>query len=332
MNQYFVTGGTGFIGSKLVAHLLENGEHVTALVREESAAGWSLQHDNLKMAYGDLSDMHRLARAMEGCRFVFHVAGLARPWAPSDSLFFKINTEGTQNILEAARMTGVQRVVFTSTGGVFSPGGSQPADEDTPRSVPFFNAYEQSKAEAEDLVRAYVEDGNEAVIVNPTRVFGPGKFSTSNAVTKMIRKYVFGSWRFMIGDGQSVGNYTFVDDVVQGHLLALQHGQPGHRYILGGTNLSYAALFDVLARISGVHRKMIGIPMWLALGIGQFEQWKADSFGVPPLITPDWLKKYNYDWALSSEKAREEIGYSITPVEDALLQTIHWLEKAGNLR
>lgn len=330
MSKYFVTGGTGFIGNRIIQKLLEEGAQVTALIRRQSSSRLSIDHPNLQITTGDLSDSGRLAQAMEGCDFVFHVAGLARPWAPSESMFYKVNVDGTKNILSAARLTGIKKVIFTSTGGVFSPATDVPAHEDTPRDIPFFNAYEKSKAEAEQLVRAHVQEGQNAAIVNPTRVFGPGKISESNAVTKLIEKYVFGSWRYVIGDGQSIGNYTFIEDVVNGHLLAMEQGRPGERYILGGHNLSYTGFFEALAAVSGIDRKIMGIPMWLALTMGQFEQWKADSFGKPPIITPDWLKKYNYDWTLSSQKAVQELGYHITPLEEAFRKTIDWLaEKKG---
>lgn len=322
--KYFITGGTGFIGDHLIHELLARGEEMVVLVRPSSKHKMYIKHPKLKHHFGDILDYKSLKKGMQGCDYVFHMAALASVWAPSEEIFDKLNIRGTENVLRAALSGGIKRTVFTSTAGVMSP-SSDSSNEETPRKVSFFNPYERTKHEAELLVKEYINKGLDAVIVNPTRVFGPGK-SESNAVKELIRRYVFGAWRLIPGDGKSIGNYVFVEDVVQGHLQALEKGVKGERYILGGYNLSFNEFFKNLSEVTGIRRKMMHVPLPLIMAYGYLQLFMANVLGIKPLITPQWATKYNYNWALSSEKARKELGYQITPFKVAVEKTIEGIE------
>ena len=214
----FITGATGFIGNRLAHRLADSGCQVVALARTPKKAA-SLQHPNIQVIIGSLEDEQALQKGMENADFVYHLAAHASLWAPDDA-FERINIEGTINVLNAALQQGIKRVVVTSTAGVIGPALDGPVTEETKRVVDFFNDYERTKYEAELIVKEYVaQEGLDAVMVNPTRVYGPGQLNESNAVTKLIKQYAEGRWRFLPGDGTTIGNYVFIDDVVQGHIL-----------------------------------------------------------------------------------------------------------------
>jgi nucleoside-diphosphate-sugar epimerase len=324
--RIFITGGTGFIGGRLVHHLAEEGHEVVALVRSEAKAN-TLQHNNISTIIGDLNDVDALKKGMDGAREVYHLAAFASVWAKGNT-FERVNVEGTINILDAARKTGVEKLVVTSTAGVIGPAIDGPVHEETPRQVDFFTDYERTKYESELIIKEYAAEGLHAVIVNPTRVYGPGPLNVSNSVTKLIKQYAEGSWKFMPGNGQSIGNYVFVEDVVRGHVLAMEKGQSGERYLLGGQDASYNELFDTIGAVHGQKHKLYNIPLGLMLGFGKIQLFLAENFGRTPMITPGWVKKYLYQWQVSSAKAQKQLGYEITPLEKGIKKTLDWLHGA----
>ncbi len=190
----------------------------------------------------------------------------------------------------------------------------------------YLTEYEITKQQAEQLCIEYAKEGLHIVIVNPSRVYGPGFLNKSNSVTILIKKYIEGKWRIIPGDGSQIGNYVFIDDVVSGHILAMEKGRSGERYILGGTNVSYNELFDLLAIVWGKKFKMFHLPMSIMMVVAKFELFMAESFGKKPLITPPWVKRYQQNRPLSVEKAKKEIQYLNTPLETGIKKTISWLK------
>lgn len=329
--KIFITGGTGFIGLELIKRLVEEDHEIHALYRSENkvqAIPDFPGKEQIHFFKGELDDLDAIKQAMEGCDEAYHIAALARAWSENQDDFYNINVKGTQLVGQAARETGLKKLVFTSTGGTLASGEIEaPADENTPRKTDFFNLYEQTKYVAEQEIRKYATDQLSVVIVNPTRVYGPGHLSISNAATKLIELYMNGKWRLMLGKGESVGNFTYVRDVVEGHIKAMEHGKTGNQYILGGENLSLKDYFRKVAEQSGKHFKMIKIPMSLALGFAKLQKAKADIFKTPPMITDEWVKKYYQNWACTSEKAKNELGYEITPADQAINETIEWIDQ-----
>jgi farnesol dehydrogenase len=281
---------------------------------------------------GDIDAVNVIEAAARGCDTVFHMAAFAKPWSKDKSLPYRVNVTGTENVLRAAARAGVRRFVFTSSAAVIGPSpGVNPIDEDFPRTVPFFNEYEENKAVAEGIVRSFNRDGMECVIVNPPRVYGPGPVNESNAVTKMIRLYALGKWRIIPGDGTCVGNYVLVDDVVRGHILAAQKGKAGHRYILGGENLTFDRFFEVLAELTGRHRRMVRLPVGLMMAGAKLMEWQASVTGIPPMITAPWVKKYLNHWSLSNRNAMEDLGYNPASFKEGAGITLRWLMENGML-
>jgi farnesol dehydrogenase len=332
--KYFITGVSGFIGSNLARELSMDGHTVNAIVRSPLNGG--LQDlPGIHLVHGDLFDKEVLLKAMEGCDVVFHLAALAKAWVKDPKDFYRINVEGAENVFQAARLSGVKKVVFTSTAGTMAPSPDyEPTDESTQRSLPYFNEYEVTKARAEELARDFSRHGLAVVIVNPTRVYGPGPLNASNSVTKMIDGYRKGKWRIIPGNGKKIGNYVYIDDVVHGHLLAAQNGKAGERYILGGENLTFDEFFSRLGYLTGRSHKMFHFPLSLMAASAKFMELQNLLTGIPPLITEGWVKKFLSHWSLSSDKARNELGYRITPFESGVSSTIEWLEReevAGEL-
>lgn len=321
--RIFITGGTGFIGQKLARSLADEGNEVIALVRSKNKAK-DLEHDRIYHVQGDLFSNEALEEGMEGCDEVYHLAAFASVWA-KDNTFERINIDGTLNILNIAKKQGVKKTLVTSTAGVIGPAIDGPVHENTPRKVDFFTPYESSKYESELKIQEHVKNGQHVVIVNPTRVFGPGPLNVSNSVTKLIKQYIDGKWKFIPGDGMSTGNYVYVDDVIKGHKLAMEHGKAGERYLLGGEDATYHELFDTIAEIGGQKYKLYKIPLNLLLTFGKLQLFMAESFGRQPMITPGWVRKYLYEWRVSSEKAKNDLGYQVTPLKEGIQETVNWL-------
>jgi farnesol dehydrogenase len=329
----FLTGANGFIGLKLAERLTAEGHRISCLVRSpEKFSSLSLLAGATAVT-GDLDDISALQEGVTGCETVFHLAAYAKPWSQDKSIPYRVNVTGTENLLKASLSAGVKRFVFVSSAAVIGPSpGVEPIDEDFPRTVPWFNEYEETKAVAEELVRSHNMEGLETVIVNPPRVYGPGPVNESNALTKMMKLYSRGRWRILPGDGSCVGSYVLVDDVVNGIILAAKHGRPGERYALGGENLTFNQFFDTLAEVTGKSRLLIPFPIWLMSAIARVMEWQAPLTGLPPLLTAAWVKKYLNHWSLSSARAERELCYRITRFRAGGALTLVWLREGGEVR
>ncbi|MCB0520877.1 MAG: SDR family oxidoreductase [Lewinellaceae bacterium] len=325
--KYLLTGATGFIGVELAKQLAQDGHTVHALFRNETKTARLKSFENVRLFKGDILDTDSLSGALKGCDGVFHTAAFAKPWDKDSQTFYKHNVQGSLNVFEAARKAGVKRIVFTSTAGVISPSNGVASNENTPRKLDYFTHYERSKAQAEEEVAKLVKDGLAIITVNPTRVYGPGQLAQSNGVTKMIKLYLQGKFKILPGNGKSVGNYAFIDDVVQGHIKAMQKGKPGERYILGGENISFADFFDLLSDLTGKSSKLYKMPIPVMRVAAKAMEIRANLTGSPPLLTPPWVERYMYNWELSSEKAIRQLDYHITPIEEGLSTTIDWIFK-----
>lgn len=330
--KVFVTGGTGFIGARLTEKLIESDHEVTLLARNPSMVPYA-GNEKVTILKGDLSDRDLLIKGMKSCDWVFHMAAYAKPSYKDPSVVTGINVDGTVNVFEAALESGVRKVVFTSTAGTMSYShDGMPVDEETNKNPELHTLYEKTKAEAEKIAVDYTAKGLDVVIVNPTRVYGPGRLSESNSVTRIIKLYMSGLWRINPGDGSSTGNYVYVDDVAEGHILAARHGRGGERYILGGENHSFSRLFDTIGTAAGKKRILVKLPAGLMKAIVKIITFFSGIFRISPPITRDFLDKYLRDWIMSSDKAVRELGYRITPLSEGVSKTIEWLKTISDGR
>ncbi len=323
-----VTGGLGFVGSKIVESLIARGEELRVLSLPMLSADKG-HCGTCETILGDIRDASVVRRAVKGCDRIYHLAGYARNWSSDPAAFFAVNVEGTDTILRAAAECDVREVVYTSSNLALGPSNGRQVDESHPRTADFFTEYERSKFVAENLVRAYVRKGLHVVIVNPTRIYGPGPLDESNSVTKMIAWYLQGKWRFVLGDGTAVGNYVLVDDVVRGHLLAMDRGRSGENYILGGQDASFTDFFAILARISNVRHRLVHLRSSLALCFANIEKARASISRHYPLITPGWTRTFLTNWENSCAKARQELGYRPASLEAGMKLTVRWLQQYG---
>ena len=324
--KYFVTGATGFIGTNLSIKLANEGHQVNALVRNKEKAK-PLDHPNINLFHGDIHRAEVIEDALRGVHGIFHLSAFAKPWAKDSGIYNRVNAEATKTLFQIAQKTRVSKIVFTSTAGTYGPSDENPVDEETVRKTDFFNEYESTKFIAEKITKDFVLKGMDIVIVHPTRVYGPGLLSKSNAVTFMIKQYISGVWRIIPGNGEKIGNYVFIDDVVNGHILAMQKGQSGEQYLIGGENASYEDFFKLLQTISKKNYNLIKIPVTLLIAFAAFQKTLAKAIGRAPLLPPKWVKKYLYDWSVNSDKAVKELGYTITPLKEGIKNTIEWLKQ-----
>lgn len=246
--KILVTGATGFVGSAVVRRLLRGDHDVRVLVRPTSDRR-NLLGLNLQVVEGDLTQASSLLRACDDCEALFHVAADYRLWAPIPTQLYQTNVEGTRALLQAARSAGVPQIVYTSSVATLGiPGDGQSGDENTPVALDdMIGHYKRSKFLAEALVREFAAEGLPVVIVNPSTPIGPHDVKPT-PTGRIVRDAIAGRLPAYVDTGL---NIVHVDDVAEGHWLALQHGVSGERYILGGQNLSLRDVLFQIAKIAG---------------------------------------------------------------------------------
>ncbi|HHG84844.1 MAG TPA: NAD-dependent epimerase/dehydratase family protein [Bacteroidetes bacterium] len=325
--QIVITGANGFLGGRLAQKLADQGHEVSAMVRTLRDYD-NLRHPKIKQIQGDILQPDRLEAAFEGAKQVYHLAALANDWAPDPRDFYQVNVQGTVNVLEAAAKMGIQKTVVTSTAGTLGPpdpGQVHPIDENHIRLVDFFTEYESSKSIAEERIQHYVRNGLNIVMVNPTRVFGPGKLDRKNGYVLVMDRYLNKAFAVAPGVRDVVGNYVHVDDVVQGHILAMEKGRTGEKYLLGGSNVTFSDLFASLDKLSHKKGRALRIPFGVIFMLAGFQEWRARWFRKAPMVTKGWFRKAAYDWPISSEKAHRELGYTPLEFDEAVKKTVDWL-------
>ena len=325
----FVTGATGYIGQQLVFKLAQDGHIIHALVRNLERAKKILNHPRIRLFEGDILNEASLLNAMQSCRQVYHLAALASVWHKNPKAFYQINVDGLRNVLDCCIRLKIFDVLFTSTAGVVGHSADgQAVCEFTNPNPQLETLYEKSKVAAEQLLIQYCQKGIRGIIVNPSRVFGPGLLTESNGFTRLLKMYVDGCWKIKPGNGESIGNYVFIDDTIQGIIKAMEKAKPGERYLLGGINTTYTDFFRLVDELTGQQRKLYKIPLKMMLMLAQGQLLMAEWFGTQPLITPPFVRKYNKHWIVNSGKAEQELGYTITPLHVGIQKTLDWLQNA----
>jgi nucleoside-diphosphate-sugar epimerase len=323
--KIFMTGTTGYIGNQLALKLANSNNIIHALVRNPGGAD-GLNHPGIKLFKGDITDINSIKEAMDGCEQVFHLAAFARLWAKPSDIFFKINVEGTKNILEAAVEKNISRLVYTSSTAVFGASLNQPLSENDPRTIGFNSDYDLSKCMAEKLILDYAAKGLHALIVNPSRVYGPGNETYSNPFTRILKALIKGKPIIVPKCPDVIANYCYVHDIVEGHILAMKYGKAGERYILGGENISYQQLFRVIREIVP-GRTAIPIPKILLKAAGVMQLLKFYLLKKQPAFTPSAIDRYFANTAFSCEKAIRELNYEITPFQKGMTDTIQQIKQ-----
>jgi len=322
--KILITGASGYIGSKLSIILADRGHSVHAVVRSGDSQT-RLMHPNIRVFTGDVLDKKSLQVAMEGCEQVYHVAGKAGMWARKTSVFYDVNVEGTRNVLDAALALGVKKMVYTSTCGVIGPSIDQPMEEKDSRNVEFVFDYDISKKMAEDLVAQYVRKGLEVVIVSPAKVYGPGHISHSLMMNAVIHKFLKNRITFIPAPGTFKVSFAFIDDIVKGHILAMEKGKSGERYILGGPNVSYYEFFNRLRMLASFKGFIVKLPKMIIQFLARIQELNHKLWNTNVLFTLKSVDQLFCNNTYSSDKAARELGYTITPLDEALQKTIQYL-------
>jgi dihydroflavonol-4-reductase len=325
-----LTGATGFVGSAVARVLAARGHRLRLLVRPTSDRR-NLADVDAELALGDLTDPASLTRAAAGCRYVFNVAADYRFWVPDPDAMLRANVEGTLAVMRAAQAAGVERIVHCSS--VAALGWTQdgaPADETTQTNeADFIGTYKRSKFLAEravmDLVR---QEGLPAVVVNPSAPVGPRDIKPT-PTGKMIRDAAAGRVPAYIDTGL---NMVHVDDVAEGHALALERGRIGERYVLGGENLLLKDILALVAEVVGRRPPRIEVPEALVWPAAWFMEGLARLTGIPPMMTRDHIKMARHKMFYSSAKAIRELGYSPRPLRAAIEDAVAWFRANGMLR
>lgn len=329
--KVLVTGATGFIGRQLTLALATSGYDVKALCRNTDHP-YLIKHKNIEPVLGNILYKQSLLRAMEGCTLVYHTAAMAKMWCRNPDDYHDTNVTGTRNVLEIAAQTGVKKIVHTSTCGVWGPTIKHPMTETDPRISGFPIAYERTKYLAELEVQNFVKQGLPVTIVNPSRVYGEGPVTDSNTVGKIIAGYLKGKWRVIPGNGEQVANYAFLDDVVAGHIAAMDKGVAGERYILGGHDISFNAFFDTLRQVSGMQRTLLKIPLNAIELYSRLEWLKTRLTGLSPRFLPEFAERLKYDQKYCSNKAIDQLGYNITPFSEGLYKTVSYIKGINGIK
>lgn len=323
--RVLVTGGTGFVGSQLVTALVERGDSVRVLRRASSSLvvleGLPVEH-----VVGDILDPSAAARAVEGCDWVFHVAGLSSYWRARREEIYRVNVEGTRIVIDACLRAGVRRVVHTSSvGAIGIPPEGTVGDEDTAfdRTSAAF-AYADSKRLAEGEVRKAVERGLPAVIVNPGVVIGPGDhyLISGSIVVEISRRRL----PAVPPGGICTAD---VEAVIQGHIAAARYGRVGDRYILGGENLTYQQIAATVAEIAGKPTPRRTIPRQALPLLGAFVGIVNRVSSRPPAVSGEQIRLSARNVFFDSGKAVRELGYPLLPFRGAAEKAFCWYREHG---
>ena len=320
----FVTGATGFVGSHVARVLAEQGADLRLLVRVGSDTQ-NIDGLNAERVVGDLRDPASIERAMSGCDTVFHVAADYRLWVRDPEQMYQANVEGTRTILQAARKNGVRRVVHTSSVATmgFTSNGHL-ADEDSPVKLEsMIGPYKRSKFMSEDLALKAGKSGMDVVVVNPTTPVGEQDIRptpTGRIVVDFLKK----KFPAYVDTGL---NLVDVRECASGHLIALEKGRAGERYILGGENLTLKQILDRLAAITGLPSPRIKVPYVMALATGVVDEMVTGRIlGREPRATIDAVRMGRKKMFISSTKAERELGWNPSPVEGALRRAVEWFQ------
>jgi dihydroflavonol-4-reductase len=329
-NLTLLTGATGFVGAAVARALAARGHALRLLVRPGSRRT-HIADLPAEYAEGDLNDAESLARAVKDCRYLFHVAADYRIWVPDPDAMIATNVHATENLLRLAHAAGVERIIYTSSVAALglNPKGVPPADENTPITYDeVAGAYKKSKFLAEQMAIRLSDEGIPVVIVNPAAPIGPGDVKPTPTGC-MIRDAAIGRMPAYVDTGLSV---VHVDDCAAGHLMALDRGEIGERYILGGQNITMSEVLRMVDEVVGKPCRRMRLPIAPLVPAALVAEQVARVTGKEPRLTRDHLKMAKKMMYFSSAKAEQTLGYSYRPATEAVRDAIHWFERHGYLK
>ncbi len=315
--RYLVTGGTGFIGGKLARELLRRDHQVVTVARNPDNAA-DLAALGVEIHKGDITDKNSLRAPMTGVDGLFHLAAWYKVGARNTRMAYDINVNGTRNVLEMMRELGIPKGVYTSTLAIYGDTHGRVADESTPMPETFDVEYDRTKALAHfEVALPMMREGLPLVIVQPGMVYGPDD-------TSILRQTLLMYLRRQLPLVSTVAAYAWahVDDIVEGHILALDKGKSGESYIIAGEIKSLADALALAEQITGVpvSGMRVGAPL-LTIMTGVMSI-VGRVIPLPETMASETLRSINATYIGSNAKARQELGYSPRPLEIGLRETL----------
>lgn len=325
-----ITGATGLVGSNLAIALLEQGHEVVCTRRANSR----IEHLGafpIEWVNADLGEPEALAKAFQGADVVFHCAALVQMLKTVTPEMQRTNIDGTQHVIDAARQAQVGRLIHcSSVAGIGLAEGGVPADENTVWNFDKYDmadGYNKSKYISQEAVLKAAQSDLDAVVVNPTYMFGPydPKPSSGALILSIIKRKI-------PGVTTGINNYVDVRNVCQGMIAAWEQGKRGEKYILGGENMHYDAIMQLIARIANVPAPRRNIPQAAARLLGHFGDL-MEHFTHQPSVVNSVTVRYGYcqTFMFSSQKAIRELGYAPGSVEKGIEDAIAWFKRTGRL-
>lgn len=316
----FVTGGTGFIGRRVIHKLVQRGYTVSALVRSERGAA-ELQSAGAQVVWGDITKRESMREGMQGCAVVFHIAAWYKIGARHQEMAEQINVTGTRNVLELAYELGIPKIIYTSTVAVYGDTRGIVADENycMDSNEAFISNYDRTKWLAHyEVALPLIAKGAPITIVLPGAVFGPGDHSLVGTMMQAFYK----GWLFVFPGPETVLSFTHVDDIADGHILAAEKGKPGESYIITGPVLSLRQAVAMWAQVTGRPRPLAYAPAHLLHPLIPLSEWLGERIAAwPQLFSPDSIRITGANYAAQSCKAQRELNWYPRSLEEGFTET-----------
>ena len=320
-----VTGASGFLGSHVARQLVARGDDVRVLLRA-SSHNRAIGDLSLEYVTGDLRDTDSLDRAVKGVQRVFHVAADYRLWARRSREIYDSNVGGTKNLLAAAKRSGVEQFIYTSTVATIAVDRPQPPNEFTDAKLEeMVGHYKRSKWMAEREVLNAAKEGFPAIVAMPTTPVGPWDWKPT-PTGKIIVDFLNGK---MPGYVETGLNFVGAEECAAGHLLVAEKGKIGERYLLGAENLTLKALLDTLEKITGLPAPSWRIPHGVALGVAYASTTVSRLIGKEPSIPVEGVKIARHNMFVDCSRAKRELGFLPGSVPAALERAVRWYEASG---
>ncbi len=328
MKTAFVTGGTGFIGSRLIALLRKRGVEVRALARSQAGME-KVKALGATPVKGDVTDRASMQEAMRGCDVVFHVAALYEIGKRYASQMEAVNVDGARNVFETALEVGVPKIVFTSTAAVHgdTKGGMVDENHRTPlEALKTGTLYERTKWRAHyEVALPMIERGAPIVIVESGGVYGPEDHSVLGA---LLTLYIRGL-RILL-DRDTALTFVYVDDIAEGHILAAEKGRIGESYLMGYQPFSFGQFADFWPKVSGRPKVLLKIPSALVRPLWPLMALVEKVMPLPALLSSEAVRSVGTTWLVSCRKAQAELGWKPRSIEEGLKLTFDWLNSQYN--
>jgi len=325
--HYMLTGATGFVGRRVLAKLLARGDEVTALVRSVERAQ-ELAGPSVRLVEGDITDRASLLPAMAGADGVFHVAGWYQVGLNRPDLAHQINVAGTRNVLEMMAELGIAKGVYTSSLAVNGDTKGAVVDERYRFQGKHVSDYDRTKWQAHfEVAEPLIDAGLPLVIVQPGLIYGPGDASPSG---QAIIDYVGGKLPAL--PTRAAYCWAHVDDVADGHLLAMDRGRVGQSYILAGPCHSLIEAFQIAESVFGLPAPRLWIPAWLLRALAVPVSWLDRWLPLPPRYSGEALRvQGGVTYLGTNRKAQEELGYRPRPLAEGLRDSADYYRRAAGL-